>query len=66
MRATVTVSLKAPDFPVTVIVDVLAAAEAVTASVRMQLAGVEPALNDPVTPAGRPERLNVTAPEKPF
>ena len=62
----VTVWLKVPDFPVTVIVDVLAAAEGDTASVRMQLAGVVPPLNDPVTPLGRPERLAATAPEKPF
>ena len=61
-----TVSVKLPDFPVMVTVDVLAAAEAVTANVRMQLAAEEPELKDAVTPFGKPARLNMTVLEKPF
>lgn len=58
--------LRLPDLPVMVTVDVPADAEGAAVSVRMALEGVEPALNEPVTPAGSPEMLTVTAPAKPF
>lgn len=66
VRAIVAVSLKLPDFPVMVTVDFPAAAEAVAASVRMQLAAVGPGPNDPETPVGSPVKLMVTVLEKPF
>jgi hypothetical protein len=66
VRLIATVVLRLPDLPVMVTVDVTATAEGATVSVRMALAGVVPALNEPATPAGRPEMLTVTAFEKPF
>jgi hypothetical protein len=66
VRLIVTVSLRLPDFPVIVRVDGPAAAEAAAASVRMQVFVVEPELNDPTTPLGRTEVLNVTVLAKPF
>ena len=58
--------LRLPDLPVMVTVAVPAAAEAVAANVRIALADVAPALNDPLTPVGRPMMLTVTVPAKPF
>jgi hypothetical protein len=58
--------LRLPDLPVTVTVDGPVAAELVTVSVRTQLTGVVPTLNDPTTPFGRLEMLNVTMFENPF
>jgi hypothetical protein len=66
VRAMVAVSLKLPDFPVTVTVHCPGAAEAVAASIRMQLEDVGPGPNDPETPAGSPVKLMVTVLEKPF
>lgn len=66
VRAMVAVSLKLPDFPVTVTVDLPGVAEVAAASVRMQLEAVGPGPNDPETPAGRPVKLMVTVLEKPF
>lgn len=66
VRLIATVVLRLPDLPVIVTVDVPAAAEGAAVSVRIALAGVDPALNKPVMPAGRPEMLTVTALAKPF
>jgi hypothetical protein len=66
LRAMLTVSTRPPDFPVMVTVDAPLAAALVTVKVRRQLAGVAPALNDPTTPAGRPETVSVTVLENPF
>jgi len=60
------VSVRLPDLPVTVTVDVPGTAAAVTAKVTATLAGVAPGPNDPTTPAGRPDRLTVTEPAKPL
>ena len=66
VRAIVVVWLWLPDLPVMVTVDGPVAAEFVTDNVRMQVAGVAPALNDPTTPLGSPEKLNATVLVKPF
>jgi hypothetical protein len=66
VSAITTVSVKLPDLPVRVTLDGPVAAELVTASVRIQLTGVVPTLNDPTTPLGRLEMLNVTMFENPF
>jgi hypothetical protein len=58
--------LRLPDLPVKVTLEGPVAAELVTASVRMQLTGVVPTLNDPTTPFGRLEMLKVTMFENPF
>jgi hypothetical protein len=62
----VAVSVRLPDLPVTVTVDVPGTAAAVTVRVTARLADVVPGPNDPRTPAGRPDRLTVTEPVKPF
>jgi len=66
LRASVAVWMRLPDFPVMVTVEAPMAAEPVTASVRRQVAGVAPALKDPTTPLGRPEKLTVTMLVNPF
>jgi len=47
-------------------VEVPAAMEEEAVSVRMALVGVAPPLNDPITPAGKPESVTVTALVKPL
>lgn len=66
VRLTVAVLLRLPDLPVMVTVDVPVAAEAVAARVRIAVAPFAPALNDPDTPAGNPDRVTVTVPVNPF
>ena len=66
MRLIAAVCTRAPDLPVIVTVDDVIAAAPETLNVRTQLAGVGPALNDPVTPAGTPDILSVTTLVKPF
>lgn len=66
VRLITAVWLKLPDLPVMVTVASPGAAEAAAVRVRIALAGVAPPLNEPVTPVGRPERLTVTEPAKPF
>jgi len=55
-----------PDLAVRVTVDGPVAADAVTLSVSVTLAAVGPLPNEPRTPEGRPEKLTVTEPAKPF
>ena len=62
----VTVLVRLPDFPVMVTVDGPATAEPDAASVKRQLVGEVPALNEPLTPVGRPAKVNVTVLAKPF
>lgn len=58
--------LRLPDLPVMVTVEVARVAEVVADRMRLQVVGVAPALNEPVTPAGKPEIPSETVPVKPF
>src|SRR3984957_4727210 len=66
MRLIVAVWLKLPHTPVTVTVEVPAAAEAPARSVRVLVPVVLGELNDAVTPFGRPDAARLTLPLKPF
>jgi hypothetical protein len=66
VRLMAAVFVRLLDLPVTVAVQVPAAAEADAVSVRVAVAGVAPALNDPTTPLGKPETLTVTVLLNPF
>ena len=66
VRAIFTVTVRVPDLPVTLTVDAPVEAVAEAVSVRIALDGVDPELNDPTTPLGKPERVTVTVLLKPF
>jgi hypothetical protein len=66
VRAIFTVTVRLPDLPMTLTVDAPVEAVAEAVSVRIALDGVDPELNDPTTPLGRPERVTVTELLKPF
>jgi len=65
VRETVVVSVRLPDTPVMVTVDVPVAAEALAVRVKVLVEVVGFVLNPDVTPLGRPEADNVTLPVKP-
>lgn len=66
VRETVVFAVTLPEVPVTVMVDVPGATVAPTVSVRTLLVVDDVGLNAAVTPAGRPEALNVTVPVNPL
>ena len=66
MRETVVVFVKLPDEPVTVTMTVPVAAVLLAVSVKVLLLAVLLALNDAVTPLGRPDADKLTLPLKPL
>jgi len=66
VRPTVVVSVRLPEMPLMVIVEVPVAAEALAVRVKTLVEVVGFALNPEVTPLGRPLADNVTLPSKPF
>ncbi len=66
VNAMVVLAVKLPEVPVIVTVDVPAEAELVTFNVSTLEAAVGLALNDAVTPLGRPDAARVTLPVNPF
>ena len=66
VKPIVVVRIRFPDVPVTVTVDIPAAAGLLAASVTRIVPGVLPALKDAVTPPGVPDAATLTLPLKPF
>jgi hypothetical protein len=58
--------VRLPEVPVTVMVAAPVTALAAAVKLRTDEPDAAPAVNEPVTPAGRPERFIVTVPAKPF
>jgi hypothetical protein len=66
LRLNVTEADEVPEVPITVTVVVAGTAAEVALNVATLVVAVVAGLNEAVTPAGRPEALNVTLPVKPF
>jgi len=66
VKPIVAVAVMLPDVPVTVKVAAPGAALEAAVNVRVEVAELAPAVNDAVTPVGRPDTVIATAPVKPF